>query len=81
MLLKMILITVVLLGLAFLGLGIQIFFSKRRKFPEYEVGHNREMAKRKIRCMKAEQVLIDKKLKDSGGPEGICTSCSSFSDC
>lgn len=52
----MLIITVaaVVLGLCFLGLGFNIFFRKNGKFPETEIGQNREMKKRGIRCAKEE---------------------------
>lgn len=42
------------IAIAFLGLGIKIFFSKEGKFPETHVGHNKEMRKRKIYCIKTQ---------------------------
>lgn len=45
-----ILIVVVLLGLAFLGLAIQIIFSKRKKFPNMHIGGNKNMLERGITC-------------------------------
>ena len=69
MFLKILLISVVLIALAVLGLGVQTFFSKKKKFPETRVGHNKEMQKKKIYCYKTQQKRIDKGL-DSG-----CTSC------
>lgn len=48
-----------------LGLGVQTFFSKKKRFPETKIGHNKEMRKRKIYCFKTQQKRIDKGL-DSG---------------
>jgi len=47
MLLKLILISVALIGIAFVGFGVQVFFSKKKKFPDTKIGHNSEMKKRK----------------------------------
>ncbi len=59
MFIKVFIITIIIIGLALLGLGIQTFFSKKKKFPETRVGHNKEMRKRKIYCIKTEQKRID----------------------
>ncbi|MCF8370255.1 MAG: hypothetical protein K9H64_01450 [Bacteroidales bacterium] len=64
LILKVIGLTVIFIAIAFLGLGIKIFFSKEGKFPETHVGHNKEMRKRKIYCIKTqdrmEQNLVKK---------------------
>jgi hypothetical protein len=65
LILKVIGLAVMLIAIAFLGLGIKIFFSREGKFPEHHVGHNKEMRKRKIYCAKTqdrmEQNLVKKK--------------------
>ena len=38
--LRVFIVVLVILALCFLGLGIQIFFSKKKRFPQYEVGEN-----------------------------------------
>ena len=66
---KVFLVVLVIVALCFLGLGVQTFFSKKKKFPDYEVGHNKEMRKRGIYCMRTQQILITKfrlKLKKVG---------------
>lgn len=50
--LKVLLITIVLMAFVFLLLGIQTFFTKKKKFPETEIGHNKNMAKLGISCAK-----------------------------
>lgn len=45
-----ILVVVVLLALAFLGLGIQAFFSKKKKFPNTHIGGNKNMLERGVTC-------------------------------
>ena len=64
--LEVFLLTIVLVALAVLGLGVQVFFSKKKKFPETRVGHNKEMQKKKIYCFQTQQKRIDK------GLEGDC---------
>lgn len=63
MLLKIILISSVLLALVVLGLGIQLFFSKKKHFPETRIGHNREMKKRKIPCPQTQDKITQKNKK------------------
>lgn len=55
--LKLFLIVLVLVALAFLGLGINIFFFKK-PFPETEIGKNKEMRKRGIKCVKSEEMRL-----------------------
>lgn len=49
------LLSFILVGIAFLALGIGIFFLPKRKFPETEVGHNRHMRELHITCAKCEE--------------------------
>jgi hypothetical protein len=44
-------ITSLLVGLAVIGLGISIFFTKKRQFPESHVGRNKAMQERGIDCV------------------------------
>ena len=39
-------IIAVIIGLAFLGLGISTFFSKKKKFPDTHIGKNKAMKER-----------------------------------
>lgn len=48
------LIIVFLVGLAFIGLGFNIFFRKR-KFPETEVGKNKNMKSLGLSCAKCDE--------------------------
>jgi len=68
MLLKLILISVALIGIAFVGFGVQVFFSKKKKFPDTKIGHNSEMKKRKIYCPQTSDKIARKKLKPYQGP-------------
>ncbi|MDR1274554.1 MAG: hypothetical protein LBK12_08390 [Odoribacteraceae bacterium] len=40
-----------LIGLAVVGLGVSIFFSKKKKFLETHVGRNKAMRDRGINCV------------------------------
>ncbi|MCD6555950.1 MAG: hypothetical protein J7K64_02035 [Bacteroidales bacterium] len=67
--------SLILIAIALIGLGIQIFFSKKKKFPETRIGHNKNLRKKKIYCMKTEQVILDKKYKQVKGIKTICSDC------
>lgn len=43
-------IILVLVGIAFIGLGITTFFSKKKKFPDIHIGKNKAMRERGISC-------------------------------
>lgn len=66
-LVKVILLAVALISVAFFGLAIQIVLKKNGKFPDTHVGHNREMKKRGIVCAKTfdriEQAKVKKEQK------------------
>ena len=65
------LITLILLSLAMAGMAISILVKKKGRFPAYRVGHNRNMAKIGITCVKHEEIRChDQKLKDSA-----CAGC------
>jgi len=49
------LLTALLLAIAFLGLGIRIFFHRDKKFAETEIGSNRNMRRMGIRCAAGEE--------------------------
>lgn len=69
---KLIGIAAFLILIAVLALGFRIFFVKNGKFPETEIGHNREMLKRGIHCPRTMDTIERK----------ACQSCSaSKSEC
>jgi hypothetical protein len=68
MLLKIILLSSILLGFVVLGFGIQIFFSKKKRFPQTAIGHNSEMKKRKIFCPQTQEKIIRKNKKPWQSP-------------
>ena len=73
---KLILVTVVLIGLCVFLLCFNIIFRKDGKFPDTEIEHNREMRKRGIQCAKVEEKkLWGKKNGKPGSKEATeCTS-------
>jgi hypothetical protein len=52
---KVFLVSIVLIGIAFIGLGLNILFRKNGKFPETEIGHNKHMKRLGITCVKCEE--------------------------
>jgi hypothetical protein len=50
MFLKLLIISLFFLVIAFAGLGIRIFVKSHGRFPETHVGRNKEMRKRGITC-------------------------------
>jgi len=61
MLLKLIGISSILIGLVTIGLGVQVFFSKKKKFPSTKIGHNKEMKKRQIYCPQTQDKIAQKR--------------------
>ncbi|MDA3819952.1 MAG: hypothetical protein PF590_05780 [Candidatus Delongbacteria bacterium] len=55
MILKLIILAIVFVGLSVVGLGVQVFFSKKKKFPATHIGANKNMRKLGIRCATAEE--------------------------
>lgn len=51
------LITLVVVGLTVLLLGVQTFFSKKKKFPNTHVGGNKALAKKGIFCVQTQDAL------------------------
>ncbi len=55
---EILLITILLMAIAFLALGFNIFFRKEGKFPETEVGHNRKMKELGITCPRCDEMRL-----------------------
>ena len=69
---KILIIAIVLLSLSILGMMLNILVKKKGKFPAYQVGHNRDMHKLGIACVKHEEIRChNKKLKEGKD----CTGC------
>jgi hypothetical protein len=58
---KIILLSIFIIAIVFIGLGISIFFRKNGKFPETEIGHNKNMKKLGITCVKCDETRRIKK--------------------
>ena len=75
MFLTIFILSLVLIGIALIGLGVQTFFSKKKAFPETSIGHNKVLRKRKIYCIKTEQAVLDKKYKLKSWNQPTCSDC------
>lgn len=58
MLITVFLISIVLIAIAFAGLGLNILLRKNGKFPETEVGSNKNMKKLGITCTKQDEMKM-----------------------
>ncbi len=70
---NILLLSVILISLSAFGLAINILFKKRGKFPAYRVGHNPNMAKIGIKCVKHEEIRCHKKMIKER--ENDCAGC------
>ncbi len=68
--LTLILITIAVVAVCFLGLGVKIFFHHSHEFPETSAGHSPELRKCGIRCPHAEEEDAKK----------ACSSCGELED-
>ncbi len=70
------LLSLSIVAISVLVMGIKILFSKKGQFPDSSVSGNKALRRKKIYCIKTEQVIIDKnyKRKDGGG-EITCSGC------
>jgi len=74
--LKLLVVTIPLLAIAFIGFAIKILLKKNGQFPETRVGHNKKMRKKKIYCVNTQQKIIDNKIKKSNKNGSIsCGTC------
>jgi hypothetical protein len=71
MFIKLLIPAILVVGIALLFLGIRMLIQKNGKFPETEVGRNREMRKLGIRCARAEEIRCRREVERKGG----CSSC------
>jgi hypothetical protein len=60
MFLNILLLSFVLISISMLGMGLNILVKKKGKFPAYSVGHNKEMAKLGLKCVKHEEIRCHK---------------------
>jgi hypothetical protein len=82
MFLNILLLSLVLIALAFLGLALNILIKKNGKFPAYRVGHNSNMAKIGVKCAKHEEITCHKKrlkAKKEAEVADACLACQQLS--
>lgn len=73
---QLLIITILFVGLALFLLSFNIIFRKDGKFPETEIGHNKEMRKLGLKCAKAEErILWSKKSKGKSKEHSCCCNC------
>lgn len=72
--------TLILVGLAFVGLGINILFRRNGKFPEHEVGSNQEMKNLGITCVRHDEMKQSDPDHAGPGVTGVGTQ-SPLRDC
>ena len=74
MFLKMLFSSLILISLAMLGMMLKVLVKKKGKFPAYMIGHNRDMHKLGINCVKHEEIRChNKELKKDQGCGGCQT--------
>ncbi|MFO7655855.1 MAG: hypothetical protein R6W78_02205 [Bacteroidales bacterium] len=64
--LKLFLISLVFISMAFILIGFNIFFLKK-KFPETSVGHNKNMKAMGIKCVRCEELSNHKNIRKKPG--------------
>jgi len=56
MVFKVLILAILIIGLVVLGLGVGIFFSKKKKFPEGSISKNKDMQRLNITCAKHDEL-------------------------
>lgn len=63
MVLKVVLLSIVLMAIAFAGFAISILMKKNGRFPEIHIGRSKEMKKRGISCATSQDKIERAKVK------------------
>jgi hypothetical protein len=66
--LKVLIISFILLGMAFLGLAHRVLFVREGRFPQTSIGKNKQMRELGITCVKHDELKCHK----NGGGIGGC---------
>jgi hypothetical protein len=66
MILKVLILSAVLIGIAFVGLASRILFVRQGRFPQTSIGKNKNMAKLGITCAKHDEIKCWKEGRESG---------------
>ena len=81
LIMSLIIISIAVLAIAIFLMSFNIIFRKDGKFPETEVGHNKEMRKRGLKCAKGEEKALWRKQKSPSVSYSPVQGCSSHSCC
>jgi hypothetical protein len=65
--LKVLILSFILLGIAFLGLAFRILFVREGRFPQTSIGKNKQMRELGITCVKHDELKCYKSDGSSGG--------------
>lgn len=71
MFIKLLLLSVGMVAIAFIGFGINVLFKKNGRFPDGSVGKVKALRDKKVYCMKTEQKIIDQQIIE--GKDTICS--------
>jgi len=72
MILKVLILSAILVGIAFVGLAFKVLFVREGRFPQTSIGKNKDMAKLGITCVKHDEYKCWKE-GGTGGPGCGCT--------
>ena len=75
MFVKLLLIVIAILAIAFLIMGFNIFFRKNKKFPKSSVGGNKDMRNLGLKCARHEEIKCRKDIDKKKESEGGCAGC------
>ncbi|MDD2583609.1 MAG: hypothetical protein WCR61_00180 [Bacteroidales bacterium] len=78
---SLIFISIAILAIAIFLMSFNIIFRKDGEFPETEVGRNKEMRKKGLRCAKGEEKALWRKKKTPQVSYSPTEGCSSHSCC
>jgi hypothetical protein len=72
MFLKILILALIIISLSTVGMMLNIIIKKKGRFPAYRVGHNKDMRRIGISCVKHDEIRChNKRLKD----EKACAGC------
>jgi hypothetical protein len=57
---NILLLSFIIISISMVGMALNILVKKKGKFPAYQVGHNSDMAKLGIRCVRHEEIRCHK---------------------
>ena len=73
---KLIILSIIVLGIGILGMCFNIIFRKNGKFPDSEIEHNKELRKRGIICASEMERKLWRKKGHQQCAEDGCSSCA-----